>query len=74
MEIKLMAFDEEALLIPLHIVEFWVSCFRQHYRISYCKLFYFRPSGQPCSETEEFDLIRNMLIAADEERFNDAGN
>uniref|UniRef100_A0A7N0TZR2 BFN domain-containing protein n=1 Tax=Kalanchoe fedtschenkoi TaxID=63787 RepID=A0A7N0TZR2_KALFE len=31
-----------------------------------------KPSGQPCSETEEFDLLRNMLIAADEERYKDA--
>ncbi|PKA65279.1 Bifunctional nuclease 1 [Apostasia shenzhenica] len=31
-----------------------------------------RPDGQPCMETEEFDLIRNMLIAAVEERYRDA--
>ncbi|KAJ9560084.1 hypothetical protein OSB04_005244 [Centaurea solstitialis] len=32
-----------------------------------------RPSGQPCVETKEFNLIRNMLIAAVEERYRDAG-
>ncbi|CAK9176397.1 unnamed protein product [Ilex paraguariensis] len=32
-----------------------------------------RPSGQPCIETEEFDLVRNMLIAVVEERYKDAG-
>ena len=32
-----------------------------------------RPSGQPCIETKEFDLLRNMLIAAVEERYRDAG-
>ncbi|KAG9147073.1 hypothetical protein Leryth_005313 [Lithospermum erythrorhizon] len=32
-----------------------------------------RPNGQPCIETEEFDLMRNMLIAAVEERYKDAG-
>ena len=32
-----------------------------------------RPSGQPCIETKEFDLVRNMLIAAVEERYRDAG-
>ncbi|XP_027149303.1 bifunctional nuclease 1-like [Coffea eugenioides] len=31
-----------------------------------------RPSGQPCIETKEFDLLRNMLIAAVEERYRDA--
>lgn len=31
-----------------------------------------RPDGQPCLETKEFDLIRNMLIAAVEERYRDA--
>lgn len=35
--------------------------------------FGFRPSGQPCVETKEFDLVRNMLIAAVEERYRDAG-
>ncbi|XP_048130804.1 bifunctional nuclease 2-like isoform X1 [Rhodamnia argentea] len=33
-----------------------------------------RPSGQPCIETKEFDLVRNMLIAAVEERYTDAVN
>ncbi|GFY95861.1 Sec14p-like phosphatidylinositol transfer family protein [Actinidia rufa] len=32
-----------------------------------------RPSGQPCIETKEFNLLRNMLIAAVEERYIDAG-
>ncbi|XP_008811088.1 bifunctional nuclease 2-like isoform X2 [Phoenix dactylifera] len=32
-----------------------------------------RPDGQPCLESKEFDLIRNMLIAAVEERYKDAG-
>ncbi|CAA3011153.1 bifunctional nuclease 2 [Olea europaea subsp. europaea] len=32
-----------------------------------------RPTGQPCIETEEFNLLRNMLIAAVEERYRDAG-
>ncbi|KAF8405273.1 hypothetical protein HHK36_010174 [Tetracentron sinense] len=32
-----------------------------------------RPNGQPCVETKEFDLVRNMLIAAVEERYRDAG-
>lgn len=36
-------------------------------------LYVFRPSGQPCIETKEFDLVRNMLIAAVEERYRDAG-
>ncbi|XP_057504164.1 bifunctional nuclease 1-like isoform X3 [Actinidia eriantha] len=31
-----------------------------------------RPSGQPCTETKEFNLLRNMLIAAVEERYIDA--
>ncbi|KAA8528674.1 hypothetical protein F0562_036029 [Nyssa sinensis] len=31
-----------------------------------------RPSGQPCIETKEFNLVRNMLIAAVEERYRDA--
>ncbi|XP_042496269.1 bifunctional nuclease 2 [Macadamia integrifolia] len=31
-----------------------------------------RPDGQPCVETKEFDLVRNMLIAAVEERYRDA--
>ncbi|KAK9053849.1 hypothetical protein SSX86_024924 [Deinandra increscens subsp. villosa] len=31
-----------------------------------------RPSGQPCVETKEFDLVRNMFIAAVEERYRDA--
>ncbi|KAK4490308.1 hypothetical protein RD792_000975 [Penstemon davidsonii] len=33
-----------------------------------------RPNGQPCIETKEFDLVRNMLIAAVEERYRDAGD
>jgi len=33
-----------------------------------------RPDGQPCLETKEFDLVRNMLIAVVEERYKDAGN
>ncbi|KAF8377911.1 hypothetical protein HHK36_031299 [Tetracentron sinense] len=32
-----------------------------------------RPDGQPCVETKEFDFVRNMLIAAIEERYRDAG-
>ncbi|MQL98012.1 hypothetical protein Taro_030710 [Colocasia esculenta] len=32
-----------------------------------------RPDGQPCMETIEFNLVRNMLIAAVEERYKDAG-
>ncbi|XP_052202556.1 bifunctional nuclease 1-like isoform X2 [Diospyros lotus] len=31
-----------------------------------------RPTGQPCIETKEFNLVRNMLIAAVEERYRDA--
>ncbi|KAJ0587741.1 putative bifunctional nuclease domain-containing protein [Helianthus annuus] len=33
-----------------------------------------RPSGQPCVETKEFNLVRNMLIAIVEERYRDAGH
>ncbi|XP_077244288.1 bifunctional nuclease 2-like [Tasmannia lanceolata] len=31
-----------------------------------------RPDGHPCVETKEFDLVRNMLLAAVEERYGDA--
>lgn len=31
-----------------------------------------RPDGEPCPESEEFILLRNMLIAAVEERYHDA--
>lgn len=31
-----------------------------------------RPNGQLCVETKEFNLVRNMLIAAVEERYRDA--
>ncbi|KAK4387503.1 Bifunctional nuclease 2 [Sesamum angolense] len=31
-----------------------------------------RPTGQPCIQTKEFNLLRNMLIAAVEERYRDA--
>ncbi|OAY80403.1 Bifunctional nuclease 2 [Ananas comosus] len=31
-----------------------------------------KPNGQPCSETKEFGLVKNMLIAAVEERYKDA--
>lgn len=31
-----------------------------------------RPDGQPCVESLEFNLVRNMLIAAVEERYRDA--
>ncbi|KAJ8762340.1 hypothetical protein K2173_007498 [Erythroxylum novogranatense] len=31
-----------------------------------------RPSSQPCLDTKEFDLLRNMLKAAVEERYDDA--
>ncbi|XP_042458153.1 bifunctional nuclease 2-like [Zingiber officinale] len=31
-----------------------------------------RPDGQPCNEAIEFDMVRNMLIAAVEERYKDA--
>jgi len=34
----------------------------------------FRPDDQPCLETKEFDLVRNMLMAVVEERYKDAGN
>nr|CAD1823680.1 unnamed protein product [Ananas comosus var. bracteatus] len=33
-----------------------------------------KPNGQPCSETKEFGLVKNMLIAAVEERYKDALN
>jgi len=33
-----------------------------------------RPNGQPCAETDEFNLLNNMLKAVDEERYDDAGN
>ncbi|WVY92205.1 hypothetical protein V8G54_037719, partial [Vigna mungo] len=33
-----------------------------------------RPSGQPCVETTEFNLLHNMLKAVVEERYKDAGN
>lgn len=33
----------------------------------------FRPTAQPGIETKEFILVRNMLIAAVEERYKDAG-
>eukprot|EP00262_Sarcandra_glabra_P009563 TRINITY_DN2398_c1_g1_i2.p1 TRINITY_DN2398_c1_g1~~TRINITY_DN2398_c1_g1_i2.p1 ORF type:complete len:320 (+),score=54.43 TRINITY_DN2398_c1_g1_i2:250-1209(+) len=33
-----------------------------------------RPDGQPCVETEEFGLVRNMLTAVVEERYVDAGS
>jgi hypothetical protein len=36
--------------------------------------FFVRPDGQPCVEAQEFGLVRNMLIAAVEERYKDAGN
>ena len=32
-----------------------------------------RPSGKPCIEATEFNLLRNMLDAAGEERYQDAG-
>ncbi|XP_020272559.1 bifunctional nuclease 2-like isoform X2 [Asparagus officinalis] len=32
-----------------------------------------RPIGEPCLETKEFNLVRNMLIAVVEERYKDAG-
>lgn len=38
------------------------------------KWHFIRPDGQPCVEAQEFGLIRNMLIAAVEERYKDAGN
>ncbi|KAH6764988.1 Wound-responsive family protein [Perilla frutescens var. hirtella] len=31
-----------------------------------------RPTGHPCIQTKEFNLVRNMLIAAVEERYRDA--
>ncbi|XP_054798580.1 bifunctional nuclease 1-like [Prosopis cineraria] len=31
-----------------------------------------RPSGQPCAETQEFNLLHNMLKAVVEERYKDA--
>ncbi|XP_062218753.1 bifunctional nuclease-like [Phragmites australis] len=31
-----------------------------------------RPDDQPCGDAQEFDLVRNMLIAAVEERYKDA--
>ncbi|KAK4751395.1 hypothetical protein SAY87_004877 [Trapa incisa] len=31
-----------------------------------------RPNDQPCIESKEFDLVRNMLIAVVEERYKDA--
>lgn len=31
-----------------------------------------RPDGKPCVDAEEFDLVRNMLIAVVEERYKDA--
>ncbi|KZV50148.1 bifunctional nuclease 2 [Dorcoceras hygrometricum] len=33
-----------------------------------------RPTGQPCIDTKEFDLVRNMLIAVVEERYRDAAS
>ncbi|GJN03290.1 hypothetical protein PR202_ga20720 [Eleusine coracana subsp. coracana] len=33
-----------------------------------------RPDGQPCVEAQEFGLVRNMLIAAVEERYKDAAS
>lgn len=33
-----------------------------------------RPTGQPCIQTKEFNLVRNMLIAAVEERYRDAAS
>lgn len=32
-----------------------------------------RPDGQPCLDSKEFNIVRNMLIAAVEERYRDAG-
>lgn len=32
-----------------------------------------RPNGQPCFDTKEFDLLRNMMQAVDEERYDEAG-
>ncbi|GAV84580.1 DNase-RNase domain-containing protein [Cephalotus follicularis] len=31
-----------------------------------------RPTGQPCIDTKEFNLVRNMLVAVVEERYHDA--
>ncbi|KAM7257524.1 hypothetical protein ACFE04_013265 [Oxalis oulophora] len=31
-----------------------------------------RPTGQPCLDTKEFNLVRNMVIAVGEERYQDA--
>ncbi|KAJ9166045.1 hypothetical protein P3X46_020846 [Hevea brasiliensis] len=31
-----------------------------------------RPTGQPCLDTKEFNLVRNMITAAIEERYQDA--
>ncbi|KAF2324607.1 hypothetical protein GH714_015597 [Hevea brasiliensis] len=31
-----------------------------------------RPTGQPCLDTKEFDLVRNMVAAVIEERYQDA--
>lgn len=31
-----------------------------------------RPTGQPCLDTKEFDLVRNMITAVIEERYQDA--
>ncbi|XP_039143639.1 bifunctional nuclease 1 [Dioscorea cayenensis subsp. rotundata] len=31
-----------------------------------------RPDGQPCLDSKEFNIVRNMLIAAVEERYRDA--
>uniref|UniRef100_A0A0D6R7E3 BFN domain-containing protein n=2 Tax=Araucaria cunninghamii TaxID=56994 RepID=A0A0D6R7E3_ARACU len=31
-----------------------------------------RPDGKPCFPTKEFDLVRNMTVAVDEERYVDA--
>ncbi|CAL0318999.1 unnamed protein product [Lupinus luteus] len=33
-----------------------------------------RPSGKPCTETKEFDLLHNMLKAVVEERYQDAAS
>lgn len=32
-----------------------------------------RPTGQPCLDTKEFNLVRNMISAVIEERYKDAG-
>ncbi|XP_047328531.1 bifunctional nuclease 2-like [Impatiens glandulifera] len=31
-----------------------------------------RPNGKPCNESKEFDIVQNMWMAADEERYKDA--